>query len=49
MDLTVKFLVIATDTVVEKQFDSYYECRKFVNKLRRSRKLRLISYPDVSR
>lgn len=44
-DLTVRFLVIETDKVVEKKFDSYFLCKKFVNKMRYSKKCRLISYP----
>lgn len=48
MDLTVKFLVIETGAVVEKLFESYMECRKFVNKLKRSKKCSLISYPSFT-
>jgi len=46
--LRVKFLVLATGTVVERVFDSYYLCRVFVNKLRHSQKCRLISYPNFN-
>lgn len=44
-DLSVRFLVIATNTVVDKEFTSYIECRKFVNKLRHSKKCKLLAYP----
>lgn len=46
MDLTVRFIVVATGAVVDKYFDSYYRCRNFVNKLRHSSKCRLVSYPN---
>lgn len=46
MDLIVKFMVLESGAVVEKKFDSYLECRKFVNKMRHSRKCRLICYPN---
>lgn len=49
MDLTVKFLVIETGAVVEKTFDSFYKCRNFVLKMRRSKKCQLISYPNINR
>ena len=42
---TVKFLVRESGAIVEKIFDSPYLCRRFVNKLRHSKKLPLISYP----
>lgn len=45
--LTVRFIVLATGTVVEKTFDSYYRCRLFINKLRHSSKCRLVSYPNL--
>lgn len=41
----VTFLVLASGAVVEKFFDSPYTCRLFVNKLRHSQKLQLITYP----
>ncbi len=43
--LRVVFLVNETGAIVEKGFDSVYLCRKFVNKLRHSKRCRLISYP----
>lgn len=46
MDLTVRFIVVKTGDIVDKQFDSYYRCRQFVNKLRHSSKCRLVSYPN---
>lgn len=45
MDLTVRFLVIETNTVVDKTFDNYLECKRFVNRCRHSRKIQLIFYP----
>lgn len=44
MDLTVRFLVVETNTVVDKTFDNYLECKRFVNKCRHSRKIQLIFY-----
>lgn len=44
----VVFLVKESGAVVEKIFDSPYLCRKFVNKLRHSKRCRLISYPNLS-
>lgn len=41
----VKFLVRESGAVVERIFHSPYQCRLFVNKLRHSKKLQLISYP----
>ena len=32
-------------TRVEKVFDSEFQCRKFVNKLKRSKRCTLVSYP----
>lgn len=46
MDLTVRFIVVKTGAVVDKHFDSYFLCQKFVNKLRHSSKCRLVSYPN---
>ncbi len=45
MGYSVRFLVIETGVEVTKNFDSPYKCRIFVNKLKHSRKLRLLSYP----
>lgn len=33
---------------VEKTFDSEYLCRKFVNKLKHSKRCVLVSYPNFS-
>lgn len=44
----VTFMVNATGAVVEKAFQSYDGCRKFVNKLRFSKKLTLISHPTFN-
>ena len=46
--LRVVFLVIESGARVEKVFDSEYLCRKFVNKLRHSKRCKLISYPSFS-
>ena len=48
MDLTVKFIVRETGAVVTKEFDSYYRCRKFVMKLKHSKKCCLVSYPNFT-
>lgn len=45
MDLSVRFLVLETGAVVDKNFDSYIECRNFVRKCKHSRKVRLLCYP----
>lgn len=45
MDLTVRFVVVETNTVVDKTFSNYLECRRFVNRCRHSRKIKLIFYP----
>lgn len=45
MMFTVVFKVISTGAKVEKSFDSEYQCRLFVNKLRHSKRCLLISYP----
>lgn len=34
--------------VVEKRFDSAYECRTFVNKLRHSKKCKLLFVPSIA-
>lgn len=41
----VTFLVLESNTEVTKTFDSEYLARKFVNKLKHSKKCRLLSYP----
>ena len=48
MNLTVVYLVLASNTRVEREFHSYYACRQFVNKLRHSKKVRLLSYPNLA-
>ena len=45
MNLTVEFIVLASGALARREFSSYYLCRKFVNKLRRYKKCRLVSYP----
>lgn len=45
MDLTVTFIVLETGITVSREFNSYYKCRNFVNKLRHSTKCRLVSCP----
>lgn len=44
-NLEVVFLVKKTGVTVTRNFTSQYLCRKFVNKLRYSKALRLISCP----
>lgn len=41
----VSFLVLRTGEIVEKGFDSLYLCRRFVNKLRYSKRCQMISCP----
>lgn len=43
-DMTVAFIDLATGRRVEKQFGSYYLGMKFVNKIRRSKKVQFLSY-----
>lgn len=47
-ELKVTFMVNCTGVVVEKIFDSYDMCRKFVNKLRHSKKCTLLSHPNFN-
>ena len=46
--LEVTYIVNKTGTKLTKTFTSEYECNKFVNKLRHSKKCKLISYPFFS-
>lgn len=46
MDLTVRFIVNKTKQLVEKKFDSYAVCKKFVNKMKRSKTCELVAYPN---
>lgn len=41
----VVFAVKATGARVSKFFDSPYSCERFINKAKRSKRIRLISYP----
>lgn len=41
----VEFIVNASGARVKKSFSSPYKCRVFVNKLLRSKKCTVISYP----
>ena len=41
----VTYLVLESNTEVTKSFDSEYKARKLVNKLKHSKKCRLLSYP----
>lgn len=42
---TVRF--VANGTIVTKYFTSAYHCSKFVNKVKRSKKIKLLSYPNI--
>lgn len=46
-NLEVTYLVVASNTVLKKSFSSPYQCRLFINKCNRSKKIRLISYPII--
>ena len=46
--LEVVFLVNETGERVTKLFDSPYHCRLFVNKLKHSKRLSLVSYPILN-
>ncbi len=41
----VTFIVVDTKTTVSRRFTSEYLARKFVNKLKHSKRCRLVSYP----
>lgn len=41
----VSFIVLKTNNVVTKKFESEYLARRFINKVKRSKKCRLLSYP----
>ena len=43
--MKVVFIVKKTGARVTKEFNSEYLCRQFVNKLKRSKRLDLVSYP----
>lgn len=44
----VVFLNLKTGTRVEKEFNSPYLCRKFLNKARRSKEITIVSEPLFS-
>lgn len=44
--LRIRFLVIKTNAVADKYFDSYYKARKFYLKAQHSDKIKLIIYPN---
>lgn len=46
--MDVVYIVKASGTRVTKHFESPYQCRQFVNKLKRSKKCALVSYPLFS-
>jgi len=45
--MLVTFLVNASGVVVEKTFTSQYKARVFINKLKYSKKLTLLSYCNL--
>lgn len=45
--LEVVYLVLDSGTRVSKEFSSPYQCRLFINKIRHSKRVRLISYPNI--
>lgn len=45
---SVTFIVNSSGQRVTRAFDSPFECRKFVNKLRHSKVCTLVSYPNFS-
>lgn len=44
----VTFIVKESGQKVTKEFESAYLCRKFINKLRFSKRLTLVSYPNIN-
>lgn len=45
--LIVRYQVIDSGVVLEQKFDSPYICRKFINKLKHSKRCRLIMAPNI--
>ncbi len=43
--LEVVYLVVDSNVRVSKSFESEYLCRKFVSKIKKSKRCALISYP----
>lgn len=46
--MKVTYIINESKTRVTKTFESAYLCRQFVNKLKRSKKCTLVSYPLFS-
>ena len=44
---TVYCLNLKTKEIFDKKFDSPYLCRKFINKCRHSKKVKVIQYPNI--
>ncbi len=45
MNYQVTFVVRESGDLITKNFDSLYRCQVFVNKLKHSKKLQLLTYP----
>lgn len=48
MELYVKFLIINSNKVETRFFDSYYRCVQFVKKCRFSKKIKILSHPLIN-
>lgn len=46
--MKVKFYIVETGKVVEKEFESEYFARRFVNKARRGKKIKIIQCPNFN-
>ena len=47
MDLIVEFEVLENHRIVAKTFSSLAACKSFINRARHSKKVRLVSYPNL--
>lgn len=45
---TVVFRTVHTGITLRRRFDSMYLCRNFINKLKHSKRVVLVSYPILS-
>ena len=45
----IKILDMTTNKTFEKTYNDYYEYKKFINKLKYSKKLKIISIQDLSK
>ena len=46
--LEVVYLIRETGDILTATFDSAYQCRLFINRCRHSKRVQLISYPNIA-